>query len=104
MRRIRSKGMKPELMVRHLVHAMGYRYRLHCPGLPGKPGSHIPKSRVDYWHPKLRNNVLRDDENVLNLQALGWRVLVVWECETLEGDTSRLRVRLRRFLGRYRLV
>jgi DNA mismatch endonuclease, patch repair protein len=122
MRRIRSKGMKPEMVVRQLAHGMGYRYRLHSPKLPGKPDlvfprlkkivevrgcfwhqhgdcidSHVPKSRMDYWRPKLRRNQQRDLENILKLQALGFRVLVLWECEI--ADDKRLAKRLRRFLG-----
>ncbi len=105
MRRIRSKGMKPELIVRRLVHGMGYRYVLHSPKLPGKPDlvfpkhkkiievrgcfwhqhrgcvdSHIPKSRTEYWIPKLDRNKQRDATNLRRLRALGWEVLVVWEC------------------------
>src|SRR5688572_22583993 len=107
MRRIRSKGMRPELIIRRMVHAMGYRFRLHVAELPGKPDlvfprlrkvidvrgcfwhqhghrcidSHIPKSRVTYWKPKLEANRLRDNQNIKKLRALGWNVLVVWECE-----------------------
>jgi DNA mismatch endonuclease, patch repair protein len=123
MRRIRSKGMKPELTVRSMVHRMGYRYRLHVQDLPGKPDlvfrsrkkiievrgcfwhqhqgcleSHLPKSRPHYWLPKLVRNKQRDKENFKRLQALGWRVFVVWECEI--DDTRSLSRALRRFLGR----
>jgi DNA mismatch endonuclease, patch repair protein len=122
MRRIRSKGTKPEMVVRQLAHGMGYRYRLHSPKLPGKPDlvfprlkkivevrgcfwhqhgdcidSHVPKSRMNYWRPKLRRNQQRDLENIQKLQALGFRVLVLWECEI--ADDKRLAKRLRRFLG-----
>jgi DNA mismatch endonuclease, patch repair protein len=106
MRRIRSKGMKPELAVRRLVYSLGYRFRLHSKSLPGKPDlvftakkkiievrgcfwhqhsgcidSHIPKSRKDYWLPKLRGNVRRDQKNLRKLHRLGWKVRVIWECE-----------------------
>jgi DNA mismatch endonuclease (patch repair protein) len=122
MRRIRSKGMKPEMVVRQLAHGMGYRYRLHSPKLPGKPDlvfprlkkiievrgcfwhqhggcvdSHVPKSRVDYWRPKLQRNQQRDIENIHKLQDLGFRVLVLWECEIAKD--GRLANKLRRFLG-----
>lgn len=122
MRRIKSKGMRPEIVVRQMVHAMGYRYRLHCTKLPGKPDlvfpslkkiievrgcfwhqhpgcidSHIPKSRVGYWLPKLQRNQHRDAENIQKLQDLGFRVLVLWECEIV--DDKRFASRLRRFLG-----
>jgi DNA mismatch endonuclease, patch repair protein len=121
MRRIRSKGMKPEMIVRRLVHAMGYRYRLHSPSLPGRPDlvfsrlkkiievrgcfwhqhdgcidSHIPKSRTDYWLPKLAGNRERDRKNLSELRRLGWRVLILWECEI--GSSTRLATRLQRFL------
>jgi DNA mismatch endonuclease, patch repair protein len=122
MRRIRSKDMKPEMVVRQLAHGMGYRYRLHSPKLPGKPDlvfsrlkkiievrgcfwhqhggcidSHVPKSRMDYWRPKLQRNQQRDTENIQKLRELGFRVLVLWECEIPED--KRLVKKLRRFLG-----
>ena len=114
--------MKPEMVVRQLAHGMGYRYRLHSPKLPGKPDlvfpklkkivevrgcfwhqhgdcidSHVPKSRMDYWRPKLQGNQQRDRENIQKLRDLGFRVLVLWECEI--ADDKRLAKRLRRFLG-----
>jgi DNA mismatch endonuclease (patch repair protein) len=123
MRHIKSKDMKPELAVRKLVHSMGYRYRLHSPKLPGKPDlvfprlhciievrgcfwhqhsgcidSHIPKSRADYWLPKLQRNQERDAQSLLDLQGLGWRVLIIWECEVRQSKS--LTARLKRFLGR----
>ena len=122
MAKIRAKNTSPEMLVRRLVHSLGYRYRLHSPKLPGKPDvvlthlkriievrgcfwhqhegcidSHIPKSRTDYWAPKLQRNQERDHENLRKLRAQGWRVLVVWECEARKY--SRLEVRLKRFLG-----
>ena len=122
MRHIRSKDMKPEMVVRQLVHGMGYRYRLHSPKLPGKPDlvfsrlkkiievrgcfwhqhggcidSHVPKSRMDYWRPKLLRNQQRDLENLQKLRDLGFRVLVLWECEIAKD--KRLAKKLRRFLG-----
>lgn len=122
MRQIKSKGMKPEMVVRKLVHAMGYRYRLHPANLPGKPDlvfprlksiievrgcfwhqhegcvdSHIPKSRIDYWLPKLQRNRERDLINLRTLESLGWHVLVLWECEV--NKSKRLATKLKRFLG-----
>lgn len=101
---------------------MGYRYRLHVADLPGKPDlvfsrfkkiievrgcfwhqhkgcidSHIPKSRTDYWVPKLRRNIQRDRKNSKNLYALGWDVLVLWECEL--NDLETLHERVRTFLA-----
>lgn len=106
MRRIRSVDTSPEIIVRHLAHGMGFRYRLHSAKLPGKPDlvfprlkkiievrgcfwhqhpgcvdSHIPKSHRKYWKPKLARNQRRDEENRLKLKKLSWRLCVVWECE-----------------------
>lgn len=123
MRRIRSRDTVPEMRVRRLLHSLGYRYRLHVPGLPGKPDlvfssrrkvvwihgclwhSHEgcrlnrpPKTRLDYWQPKLERNRARDAEHVATLSALGWDSLVIWECEA-EGDVPALTQRLQDFLG-----
>jgi DNA mismatch endonuclease (patch repair protein) len=124
MRRIKSKGMKPELAVRSLVHGLGYRYRLHRKDLPGKPDivfgparkvifvhgcfwhghedpacldGRAPRSNEGYWLPKLARNKERDAASVAALEAAGWRVLVVWECET--RDQAALKSRLEAFLG-----
>ncbi|MFI5093527.1 MAG: very short patch repair endonuclease [Candidatus Acidiferrales bacterium] len=124
MRRIRSKGTKPEIAVRRLAHSLGHRFRLHRSTLPGKPDlvfpttkkivevrgcfwhqhpgcidSHIPKSRIDYWGPKLEKNVRRDRRNVRALRKLGWDVLVIWECEVRPARYLTLKAKLRRFLG-----
>lgn len=121
MRRIRSKGMKPEIAVRSLVHGLGYRFRLHRRDLPGAPDlvlprhkkiilvhgcfwhqhpgcreGRVPGTRQDYWQPKLSRNVERDAENEARIRALGWAVLVVWECEL--KDPADVRDRLARFL------
>ncbi len=117
MRRIRSNDTSPEIIVRRLVHAMGFRYRLHVADLPGKPDlvfprlrcvievrgcfwhqhrgcldSHIPKSRKEYWGPKLGNNRRRDRKNERKLAAAGWKVLTIWECETKETDALKERI------------
>ena len=109
MRRIRSTGMKPEMVVRRVVHSLGYRYRLHRQDLPGRPDlvfaskrkiifvhgcfwhqhkcckrSHRPRSNLAYWLPKLRRNVLRDRKHMSELASAGWTVLLIWECETRE--------------------
>jgi DNA mismatch endonuclease (patch repair protein) len=121
MRSIRSKDTKPELAVRRLLWALGSRYRLHAPDLPGRPDivmrgnriailvhgcfwhqhegcrlARVPSSRPDYWVKKLRRNHDRDQANMTALARIGWRVLVVWECET--ADTAQLGHRLQTFL------
>lgn len=125
MRSIRSKGMKPEMVVRRLVHGMGFRYRLHRHDLPGRPDmifqsrrkvifvhgcfwhqhtdpkcklAHRPRSNVEYWESKLNRNQKRDHENYRNLSLAGWRVLTLWECEVKQISRSELAVRLRKFL------
>ena len=121
MRRIKSKGMRPEMVVRRLVHGLGYRYRLHRHDLPGKPDlvfgprravvfvhgcfwhqhdcrdGRTPKSNPSYWVPKLTRNVDRDQRVRRELEILGWRVLVIWECET--KNEPELKSKLTRFLG-----
>ena len=121
MRRIRSKDTEPEMLVRRLIHGLGYRYRLHRSNLPGKPDivfsklhrvifvhgcfwhqhgscvdSHIPKSRRAYWVPKLQNNRKRDIENYRRLRELRWKYLVLWECEM--GNPERLAKKIEKFL------
>jgi len=123
MRAIGAKHTSPELAVRRLVHRLGFRYRLHVPTLPGKPDlvftrlkkiidvrgcfwhqhhgcidSHVPKSRVEYWKPKLARNCERDAANARALRQEGWRVLIVWECQV--KDVARVGARIKRFLGR----
>lgn len=115
---VRGKDTKPELLVRRLVHGMGYRYRLHARDLPGNPdmvfpsrgkivfvhgcfwhrhgsckNTRWPKSKLDFWRPKLEKNQLRDRVNKRRLRKLGWKVLVVWECQlsSLPALTARLR-------------
>ncbi len=110
---IKSTGMKPEMTVRRLVHRMGYRYRLHRHDLPGRPDmvfpgrhkiiqingcfwhqheapsckiAHVPRSNSDYWKPKLERTKKRDRDNIANLNELGWKVLVVWECQVKDQD------------------
>lgn len=116
MQAVKGKNTKPELTVRRLLHRMGYRYRLHRKDLPGRPDialvsrrkavfvhgcfwhghncpkGRLPRSRLDYWKPKLERNKERDRENIADLQSLGWAVLVIWQCETedLEALASRL--------------
>lgn len=122
MSRIRSKDTEPELVVRRLIHGMGYRYRLHVSSLPGKPDivmrsrrkiievrgcfwhahqgcifGRMPKSHREYWVPKINRNVERDKRNLAQLEHDGWRVMIVWECELKE--LASLAARLREFIA-----
>lgn len=121
MRAIKGANTGPEMRVRRLTHGMGYRYRLHGRGLPGRPdlvfgsrrkvifvhgcfwhqhdcakGNRTPKTNRAYWAYKLRRNMERDGENQAQLRELGWQVLVIWECET--KDLEALEERIRKFL------
>ena len=123
MGRIRGKDTKPEIAVRRLVYGMGYRYKLHRRDLPGTPDlvfvgrrkaifvngcfwhqhpdprcklARLPKSRPDFWRPKLEGNARRDEQNLATLDSLGWSVLIVWECQV--RYKSRLKLTLRSFL------
>lgn len=105
MSKIKGKNTKPEMLVRSILHRHGYRFRLHAATLPGKPdivlprykvaifvhgcfwhlhgcnNSRIPATRHDWWKEKLETNVFRDLRDIDELNALGWKVLVVWECQ-----------------------
>lgn len=106
MSRIRGKDSRPEMVVRRLVHAMGYRFRLHRRDLPGSPDlvfsrrksvvfvhgcfwhrhpgcrmASTPKTRTDFWTEKFLRNIKRDAAATAALEAAGWRVLIIWECE-----------------------
>lgn len=123
MSRVRGKDTKPEMIVRRMVHGMGYRYRLHDRRLPGSPDlvfrsrrkvifvhgcfwhrhpdpscklARMPKSRQDFWGPKLEGNRERDERNRAALAREGWRQMVVWECECRHEE--QLRNKLREFL------
>ena len=124
MSRVRNKDTKPELRVRHLVSAMGYRYRLQYKKVPGRPDlafpgrrkaifvhgcfwhrhpdqscplARLPKSRLDFWLPKLEGNRSRDLRKEQELRERGWSLHVVWECQL--RDEEKLRENLRAFLG-----
>ena len=122
MARIRGKNTRPELIVRKLVFAAGYRYRLHVRALPGAPDlvfpgrkkvifvhgcfwhlhdncslARMPKSRVEFWSNKLNGNKARDARSYDTLRHAGWQVHVVWECEL--GNLTALEDNLRAFLG-----
>ena len=119
MKRIRGKDTKPELTVRRMVHAMGFRYRLHVKDLPGRPDlvfpkkrkiifvngcfwhhhtdprcrkSSIPKSRTDFWLEKFRRNAERDATVETNLAHASWEILVVWQCELKNLETLKQKI------------
>jgi DNA mismatch endonuclease (patch repair protein) len=121
MSRIRARDTKPEMRVRKALHAAGLRYRLHARELPGKPDlvfrgrrialfvhgcfwhqhpnlncklSRMPKSKLDFWRPKLEGNRLRDEKIREILESRGWTVVEVWECETKPDQLQRLIARL----------
>jgi DNA mismatch endonuclease (patch repair protein) len=121
MRAVRSENTKPEMIVRRMLHALGYRFRLHRRDLPGKPDIVLPRHRkiifvhgcfwhqhpnckdadrpqsnADYWNRKLDRNVQRDQEHMSTLQALSWKVLVVWTCET--KNAAQLQQKLEAFM------
>lgn len=121
MRAVRSRDTRPEMIVRRMLHGMGYRYRLHRADLPGRPdivfpgrrrvvfvhgcfwhghgcarGARTPRANRDYWVAKIARNVARDAGTRAALEAAGWGVAVVWECEL--RDRGAVAARLRAFL------
>lgn len=123
MARVKGKDTKPELIVRSLLHRMGYRFRLHRKDLPGRPDivlprhkkvvlvhgcfwhqhpgcsrSKRPETKSDFWNAKLDRNVERDKETLDALGRLGWAALVIWECET--KSPKELTVKLREFMAK----
>ncbi len=103
---IKSKNTKPEIAVRKLLHSMGYRFRLHRKDLPGSPDivlpkyktvifvhgcfwhrhenckyASTPKTRKEFWNKKFNDNILRDKKNLEILSSLGWKIIIIWECE-----------------------
>ncbi len=121
MSRIRAQDTKPELLVRRLLHTLGYRYRLHAPELPGKPdivfrpqkkavfvhgcfwhrhegckNATMPKTRTQFWKEKFSKNVQRDKRVLQDLENIEWSSLIVWECEIKNIDL--LTDKLREFL------
>lgn len=120
---VKGKNTRPEMVVRRLVHGLGFRYRLHDAKLPGKPDlvfsrkrkvifvhgcfwhrhqncslARIPKSNQEFWTAKLNGNKLRDETNLRKLHEAGWEALVIWECEL--RNMNALTDRLQSFLGK----
>lgn len=110
---IKGKNTQPEILVRRLLFASGYRFRLHRRDLPGTPDivmpgrkiaifvhgcfwhlhrgcrfAKMPTTRSDFWTAKLESNAQRDQRSINKLQEMGWRVLCVWECATRNTDTA----------------
>jgi DNA mismatch endonuclease (patch repair protein) len=121
MSRVSDKDTKPELIVRSVLHRLGYRFRLHRKDLPGKPDILLPKykkvilvhgcfwhghagcsrskrpsTNKEFWNNKLDKNIKRDFNNIEQLKNLGWDVLVIWSCEV--NDTDNLKKIITRFL------
>ena len=111
---IKSKNTRPEIVVRKLLHSMGYRFRLHRKDLPGSPDivlpkyktaifvhgcfwhrhenckyASTPKTRSEFWESKFEGNIKRDKINQTNLIKLGWKIIIIWECQ-LKGDKRKL--------------
>ena len=114
MAQIRSRNTKPEIAVRRILHSLGYRFRLHRKDLPGNPDivlpkyksvifvhgcfwhrhkdcrySYSPKSRTEFWQDKFAENIERDKQSAEELKMLGWRQLVIWECEAKDPENIR---------------
>lgn len=124
MSRVKARDTKPEMAVRQSLWAAGLRYRLHDRRLPGTPdlvfakrrialfvhgcfwhqhpgcsAARMPKSRLDFWKPKLLGNVARDARKQAELEGLGWRVMVIWECQTRNQTILRRLVECVRHAG-----
>ncbi len=123
MRQVKAANSKPEMIVRRLLHRLGYRFRLHRKDLPGKPDivlpkyksaifihgcfwhhhegckkSKLPTSNAQFWREKIMANVTRDKQSLDALSKLGWKVMVIWECEVIPPEPPEPLERLRTFL------
>jgi DNA mismatch endonuclease (patch repair protein) len=122
MSRVRTQHTAPEMLIRHLVHRLGYRYKLHDSSLPSRPDLVFPKrkkiilvngcfwhghscprgtlpsSNYNFWHTKIKTNKERDFNQLIALERLGWSVFIVWECETKAARVIDLQFRLIAFL------
>jgi DNA mismatch endonuclease (patch repair protein) len=120
MSRVRKRDTGPELAVRRIIFSLGYRYRLHVKELPGSPdivlprhrkivlvhgcfwhahhcrAGRAPSSNTEFWLPKLQKNVERDRRNINDLESLGWKCLIVWQCEI--KDLKALEATIKNFL------
>lgn len=118
MSRIKGKDTKPELIVRSLLHMMGYRFRLHRKDLPGKPDivlpkyrtvifvhgcfwhrhkdckyAYNPKSRTSFWQNKFKENIERDNKKQAELKKIGWEVIVIWECDLRKVEELKMKIK-----------
>jgi DNA mismatch endonuclease (patch repair protein) len=118
MRAVRNKDTAPEMLVRRAAHRMGLRFRLHCKSLPGRPDlslkkwrtvifvngcfwhrhpscrrASVPQSNKVFWLKKFKENVQRDQTNYARLKLLGWRVIVLWQCEVKTPQQARAAIR-----------
>lgn len=122
MSHVRSKNTSPEVKLRSILHRNGYRFRLNRKDLPGKPDIVLPKykavifvhgcfwhghnckrgqrpkTNMEFWNKKIEGNMQRDKLDVTKLMKLGWRVLIVWECELKKQNQDVLLLRLKNFL------
>jgi len=123
MSNVKSKDTKPEIIVRSIVHRLGFRFRKHITDLPGKPDVVLarhrkvifvhgcfwhghkkckralrPQSHKTFWADKLDKNIDRDKRNKRELELLGWKVLIIWSCEII--DVDKIRNKLIKFLGK----
>ena len=121
---IRGKDTQPEMLLRRLVYSLGYRYRLHVRNLPGCPdlvffsrrkvifvhgcfwhrhncrmGRPMPRTRRAFWRMKLEGNKARDKRNRRKLRQMGWKGLVIWECQIRPAKMARLAARVSKFLA-----
>jgi DNA mismatch endonuclease, patch repair protein len=119
---VKGRDTKPEMLVRRIVSALGFRYRVYSKDLPGKPDivfprrklvilvhgcfwhqhngcprAKLPKTRANYWSAKLGTNVVRDRRNIRALRTAGWKVLTIWECQLKKPDS--VTAKIMRFLG-----
>lgn len=123
MRKIKPTGSKQEVFIRKLVHSMGYRYRLHKKDLPGNPDlvftkykkvifvhgcfwhghegckrSALPTANADFWKKKLTGNAERDKSNYKRLELLGWKYMIIWQCEIKESQRKKISESISNFL------
>jgi len=124
MSKISGKNTSTEIIVRKLVHSLGFRFRLHRKNLPGKPDlvfpkykkvifvhgcfwhghnnckrSKLPKTNLKFWNDKILNNIIRDNNNIKNLYFLGWQTLVIWQCEITKKNIVKLENKIINFLN-----